>query len=73
MIFVIYIFLDGLFVVAGGKCWIHKLPVFSVKFDDIIHPAFVIYISADPGVVSFTGITDFQFGRNSAGNAAWKS
>ena len=50
------IFLNSGTVVGCGKSWIHDLPGIPVKLDDIIYPAFVINICADPGMVGISGV-----------------
>ena len=61
------IFGYGFGTIVGGQSRIHEYPVFAVKFDNIVHPSGFREVNADPGMIGFTGITDFQFCRNGLG------
>lgn len=61
------IFGNGFGTVVGGQGRIHEYPVFAVEFDNIVHPSGFSEVNADPGMIGFAGITDFQFRRNGLG------
>ena len=58
------VFFDIGSTVIGSQCRIHDRPAFSVKFNNIVHPANFRYIATDPCVVDIAGVADIQFGWN---------
>lgn len=61
------IFADRGSIVISGKRGIHQFPGSAVKFNDIVYPASVFGISADPGMQGFSGISYFKFRRYALG------
>ena len=54
-------------IIAGGKGRVHPCPAVPGKLNQIIDPADILNIYADPCVINLSRIADLQAGRNILG------